>query len=206
MKKGILLLLLISSVFVHAQQTLKDALFSGKLKSDTGTVIRKGEDLTSKIDTARKATVDPVKTKPTLVVSDSLKKGVTNQTPPTDDTAVTDSVATTTNVSKQNSTGAKNNTAIWKDYMANIISVLKTEVLPSKKIKKDTYSVSVSYSIAIDGQTTVTDVSIYPENPFLQQQIKDRLAQDTPRLNPVLSDSGAPRKTNKKYNFSIEKE
>src|SRR4051812_42051893 len=63
MKKGILLLLLISSVFAHSQ-SLKDALFGGKLKNDPGTVIRKGDDLSAKIDTAHKlAAVDTVKAK-----------------------------------------------------------------------------------------------------------------------------------------------
>lgn len=90
--------------------------------------------------------------------------------------------------------------------MTNIANVLKAEVLPSKKIKKDTYTILVSYSIATDGQTTVTDVFVSPENQFLQQSIKDRLTQDLPKLSPTLSDSGVPRKTNKKYSFSITKE
>ncbi len=55
MKKGILFLLLISSVFAHAQ-SLKEALYGGKLKNQPGTVIHKGDDLSSKMDTASKAT------------------------------------------------------------------------------------------------------------------------------------------------------
>jgi hypothetical protein len=54
MKQAILLLLLASSVFANGQ-SLKEALFSGKLKNEAGTVIRKGDDLASKMDTARKA-------------------------------------------------------------------------------------------------------------------------------------------------------
>ena len=55
MKKGFLLLLLISSFFANAQ-SLKEALYGGKLKNEAGTVIRKGDDLSTKIDTATKAT------------------------------------------------------------------------------------------------------------------------------------------------------
>ncbi len=53
MKKGILFLLLISSMFAEAQ-TLKETLYRGKLKNQPGTVIRKGDDLSTKMDTVRK--------------------------------------------------------------------------------------------------------------------------------------------------------
>ena len=48
--------LLVSAV-VFSQSSLKDALYSGKLRLDTGTVIRKGEDLSSRIDTSTKKPV-----------------------------------------------------------------------------------------------------------------------------------------------------
>ena len=76
MKKGILLLFVITAVTANAQ-TLKDALYGGKLKTDSGTVIKKGDDLSTKIDTSRKKPVEPEKTKLTLVVADSAAKKIT---------------------------------------------------------------------------------------------------------------------------------
>src|SRR4051794_38577214 len=62
MKKGILFLLLVASFSAKAQ-SLKDLLYSGKLKNDSNTVIRKTDDLSTKIDTtSRKKTVEAQKT------------------------------------------------------------------------------------------------------------------------------------------------
>ena len=50
----IIFLFSLGAVISSHAQSLKDLLFSGKLKNDSGTVIRKGEDLTGKLDTAAK--------------------------------------------------------------------------------------------------------------------------------------------------------
>jgi hypothetical protein len=55
MKKGLLLFLLMSSAFFVEAQSLKEALFSGKLKSQTGKVVKKGDDLKALADSARQA-------------------------------------------------------------------------------------------------------------------------------------------------------
>lgn len=52
----------------------------------------------------------------------------------------------------------------------------------------------VDYEIGLDGQVTVTNVFPSPENKYIQEQVKERLSIDTPRLNPVLSGNGKPRK------------
>lgn len=77
MKKGILILLLFCSVFADAQ-SLKDALFSGRLKNDNNTVIRKGDDLSAKmVDTTRRATVDTIiRFKGDSLTLDSIAKGM----------------------------------------------------------------------------------------------------------------------------------
>ena len=58
MKKVILFLSILIALQGNSQ-TLKDALFGGKLKTDSNTVLRKGEDLSSKIDSNRKKPVEP---------------------------------------------------------------------------------------------------------------------------------------------------
>jgi hypothetical protein len=216
MKKGILFLLLIASNFAEGQ-SLKEALYGGKLKNAPGSVIRKGDDLTTKMDTIRKTSAnDTGITKGKVLTVDSSTKRGTIQT----DSAVisgmdkkdnisgsTNTAApNTSNASKENTASVKDNNVTWKDYINAVTSTLKTEVLPSKKIKRETYYVSVSYAIGTDGQVAINNVLLTPENAFLQQQIKDRLAIDAPRLNPVLSSSGTPRKASKNYNFTLSKE
>lgn len=195
MKKGILFLLLVSTLTSNAQ-SLKDALYGGKLKTDSGTVIKKGDDLSSKIDTSKKKPVEPEKTKITAVAMDS---SITKMTVQTDSAAIV--------VKKlDNNTVSKDNNKIWKEFMDTVISTLKQEVMTSKKIKKGDYYVMVDYEIGLDGQVTVTNVFPSPENKYIQEQVKERLSIDTPRLNPVLSGNGKPRKVVKRTNFTITKD
>ncbi|MBK8702106.1 MAG: hypothetical protein IPN29_22075 [Saprospiraceae bacterium] len=195
MKIGILFLLLVTTVTTNAQ-SLKDALYGGKLKTDSGTVIKKGDDLSSKIDTSTKKPVEPVKTKPLTVARDS---SITNITVATDAAAIVDNKTDKT-------TAVKDNNKTWKEFMDTVISTLKQEVMTSKKIKKGDYYVMVDYEIGLDGQVTVTNVFPSPENKYIQEQVKERLSIDTPRLNPVLTGNGKPRKVVKRTNFTITKD
>ncbi len=194
MKKGILFLLLAATVSANAQ-SLKDALYSGKLKMDSNSVIRKGDDLSSRIDTSsKKQAAAPEKAKIAAVSFDSANKLVATDLP----TGGADI--------KDNNATVKNNNALWKEYMDSLLSTLKTDVLPSKKIKSDTYYLYVDYEIGADGQVNVTNVVSSPENSFLQEQVKQRLLLSAPQLAPVLDSSNKPRKVKRKYNFNITKE
>lgn len=72
-----MILLLFCSVFADAQ-SLKDALFSGRLKNDNNTVIRKGDDLSARmVDTTRRAAVDTIiRFKGDSLTLDSIAKGM----------------------------------------------------------------------------------------------------------------------------------
>ncbi len=188
MKKGIFLVLLISSFTVNGQK-LKDLLYTGKLKSDSGTVIRKDDDLSLKIDTGRKQPVDPEKKNLKVTVPDPSMKELTTQI----------------DIKSIPSDALKDNNKIWKAYMDSFISALKEEVLTSKKIKSGTYYVLVDYEIGIDGQVSINNVFPSPENSFLQQKVKERLTLTAPLMNPVLASNGKPRKVIKKYNFNLTK-
>jgi hypothetical protein len=205
MKKAILFLLIAAGSITVNAQSLKDLLYRGKLKKDSSSVIRQGDDLSSKIDTSSKKPAEPQKTA-TAAVSIDPSKAVNSIDPATDATGIKDSVATAGTEAKDNTASVKNNNKIWKEYMDSLVSILKTEVLPSKKIKKDTYYLYVEYEIGTDGQVTVTNVVSAPENTFLQQQVKDRLLLGAPQLSPVLDSSNKARKVKRKYNFNITKE
>jgi len=215
MKKVILFLLLIGSIFAEAQ-TLKEALYGGKLKNQPGSVIRKGDDLTTKMDTIRKTSAnDSGITKMTVLIADSLAiRGLQTDSVVISGMDKKDNISGTTNIaepktattSKENTAVLKENNVAWKEYIDSVTSILKAEVLPTKKIKNGTYYVTVSYAIGADGQVAINNVLLTPENSFLQQQIKDRLNLDAPRLNPVLTSAGTPRKSSKNYNFTLSKE
>lgn len=195
MKKGMLFLFLLSAVTVNSQ-SLKDALYGGKLKTDSGTVIKKGDDLSTKIDTSRKKPVEPEKTKLTTVSVDSSAKSMTSQP----------DAATSNGAGKmENTSVTKDNNRIWKEFVDSVTSTLNAEVMTSKKIKKGDYYLTVDYEIGLDGQVTITNIYPSPENKFLEEQVKERLGIDTPKLNPVLSSNGKPRKVVKRFNFTLTK-
>ena len=205
--------MLFVSVFADAQ-SLKEALYGGKLKNTSGTVIRKGDDLTTKMDTARKAETDDTVKAAAPAANASAKTPI--QTDSITASAATTTTATTTSVDEAEPAAAtappetpaasKTNNTIWKAYADSVAGAFKAEALSSKKVKRGSYFVTVSYAIETDGMTSVSDVFVSPENDYLQQQIKDRMAIDSPRLSPVLNSAGAPRKVTRKYNFTVVKE
>ena len=195
MKKAILFLLVIITVTANSQ-SLKDALYGGKLKTDTGSVLRKGDDLSTKIDTGRKKPIEPEKNKSVALTMDSIKKWTSQP-----------NAATIVAAGKMdNNAVAKDNNKLWKEFLDSLISTLKQEVLTSKKINKGDYYITVDYTIATDGQVAITNVLLVPENKFLEEQVKERLGIDTPKLNPVVGGNGQPRKVVKRSNFTLNKD
>jgi hypothetical protein len=193
MKRGIFFLLLVTTVSANAQ-TLKDALYGGKLKTDSGTVIKKGDDLSTKIDSNRKKPVEPEKTKPVTAIPDVSKEKTS---------AVNDTIAAVGKTDPALVT--KDNNKIFKEFIDAAIVTLNTEVMSSKKIKKGDYFMMVDYAIEMDGKITINNVYPTPENKFLEEQVKERLSIDTPQLSPVLAGNGKPRKVMKRYNFTLTK-
>ena len=204
---------------VASGQSLKEALYGGKLKNDAGSVIRKTDDLSTKIDTTTRkpAQIDSAQLKAALPMADAaIKKPVpagevtTVQSVPTNAaSAGNDGAASVTAEAIPAPVAAtvapKDNNTLWKDFMAAFQPAIKSDVLPSKKVKKGIYSVMVSYTIDTAGQTAVTDVFVAPENDYLKDQVKNRLT-DTPRMAPVLNSTGAARKVTKRYSFTVTKD
>ena len=197
-----MLFLFVAFTVTANAQSLKDALFSGKLKTDSGTVIKKGDDLSTKIDTARKKPVEQEKNKLNPVAMDpSIKKMTTTN-------SITTTVDTTSLAAAgtlENTAAPKDNNKTWKEFSDAVISTLKTEVMNSKKIKKGDYFIMVDYAIELDGKVTINNVYPTPENKFIEEQVKERFSIDTPQLNPVLASNGKPRKVIKRQNFTLTK-
>jgi len=205
MKKTLMLLLLVSSFSANSQK-LKDLLYSGKMRTDSNTVVRKGDDLSTKIDTGTKKPVEVEK--PQTTVAQNTPQTVTpTSTETTIKVDVADNAGTTVVAPPETVPSApKNNTKIWKEYSDSLVATFKTELLPNKKIKKDTYFVIAEYEIGTDGVVTIGNVTTTPENSFLQDEIKKRLEMTVPQMAPVLDSTGKARKTKRKFNFSMVKE
>lgn len=223
MKKGILAVLLMGSLAVQGQ-SLRDALYSGRLKAQPGTVIRKGDDLKSLMvdsvqqkavrDSAAMAATNTIDSaaRNGVVATDSARSTAAATAANANDVVVIDSGATATAEPEATATPVapapkpKDNNALVRDYMTTVAATLTAEALPNKKVKKGTYYVTVSYAIETDGQLTVSDVFVMPENSYLQQQTKDRITLEAPKLQPVLNSSGTPRKVTRKHNLTLTKE
>jgi hypothetical protein len=195
MKKGILFLFLAGTITTNAQ-SLKDALYGGKLKTDSGTVIRKTDDLSNLIDTASKVS-QVNKTKSDLSAKDSTIQL----------NAVKTITETTTEENKPDTKEeTKDNDQVWSEFMETELIYFNDEILTSKKIKSGTYYIMVDYEIDTEGQVNIMNIYPAPENKFLAEQIKERLTLTAPDLSPILTSTGKPRKVNRKYNFTLTKE
>ena len=211
MKKGILLIIIAAISCTVKAQSLKDLLYSGKLKNDSGSVVRKGDDLSTKIDTTTKKKTAELpksnmagKDSATVAASSSqTDTGTASATPAAGNINTPGNATVTTNNAASN--GPRDNNVIWKQFIDSSVSTWKTEVLPNKKIKSGTYYVLVEYEIGTDGQIAINNVSCSPENTFLQQQIKSTLTLTAPQMNPVIFSNGNARKASKKYNFTLVK-
>ena len=206
-------------------QSLKETLFSGKLKSDSGTVVRKSDDLSTKIDTTPRKQVEQPKLAPPMTVDGSgrLVPGevaagtvTPSGTPVTTTTATTtttvinaDGTTTTTTVPVTDAVVAekpKDNNSVWKSFIDEFTGNLRTDVMPNKKIKNGTYSVLIDYNIETDGAITINSVSSSPKSDYLEEQVRNRLTLSAPAMTPLLGTNGKPRKAaNRKQTIMLVK-
>jgi hypothetical protein len=168
-------------------QTLKDALFGGRLKSDTGMVVKKGDSLKLLPDSLVKKRIDSLKK--TAKITDSLK-----------------AISADSSLAATRANTPKDNDKLWKQFIDEYSAVIKSEVLPSSKIKKGTYTLYIDCMIETDGSVTTSNIICIPENSYLVEQVKARMMANTPQLNPVLMSNGKPRKTLKKQVLTFVKD
>lgn len=221
MKSLFLVILLFGGFAAQAQekekQSLKNLLFSGKLKKDSTGVIRSTDDLSSKIDTSTKKETAPVVTnQPAANVQQDKNAAVPKENAATGVAATgvaatgTDAVMTKTDSAAVAplavTAPAKTNTKLWKEYSDSLVRTLGDEVLKSKQVKKNTYYLMVDYEIAPDGQVTFTNLTSTPENAFLTAQVRQIMDSTPLRLNPVTDSSNQGKKVKRKQQIVITKE
>jgi len=197
-------------------QSLKDALYSGKLKADTGAVLKKGDSLKIKENMAQKIVDDSIRKTMPVVVAQPAPAA---QTPMlvADSTAVvntdgtiqstTDGTATTPAKPALVLTGdpVSDNNKVWKNFADSLKTSIQAEVMTSNKVKSGNYAVIIEYEIGVDGQISLTSVSSDPKSSYLEQQLRDRITYNAPQMSPVLT-NGKPRVVKKKQVMSFIKQ
>ena len=158
-------------------QSLRDSLFSGKLKADSALVAK------SKIvkDSTKKAEIDSTTGK---VVADS---------------AITQIVPVKTEMKYSD------NNKVWKKFVDEYTPVINSEMLTSKKIKKGGYTVTLEYEIGTDGVVTTKNIICDPKSEQLTELIRERMMSNAPKLAPQIV-NGVPRKSNKRQVLIFVKE
>ena len=130
MKKRIFLatLLFATAGLSVKAQSLKELLYSGKLKSDTGSVVRKTDDLSSKIDTStRKPVAAPTSTVQSTLTVDSSGKTVVVET------AVPAMMFDSTGAVVPVSSTPRDNEEVMKEYVDQLTADIRRDVLTNKK-------------------------------------------------------------------------
>jgi len=185
MNRLFLLAVLFISSSCFAQKSLRDSLFSGKLKADSALVAK------SKVN-EEKAKEDSIK----KVQIDSLKKIGADTTQITG-TASAGPIKTELKYSDNNKT--------WKKFTDEYTKIITTEMATTKKIKKGGYTVTLEYEIGVDGVVSAKNIICDPKSEALIDLINQRMMANAPQLAPQIV-NGAPRKSSKRQILVFMKE
>jgi hypothetical protein len=162
-------------------QSLRDSLFGGKLKADTGkTIVSK--------DTS-KYTPPKVYNATTAVQGDSKKTEIAKP-----DESMPDSLNKTF-YQKQK---------LWKRFIDVNTPIISQQADGNRKVKKGAYTIDIEYEIGLNGRVTTTGITCNPPNDFLVEQFTE-LMKRAPILSPPVYADGKPRKLNATQSVTIVK-
>ena len=176
MNRIFLLAVLFISSSCFAQRSLRDSLFSGKLKADSALVAS------------------------SKVVKDSTKKTEVDQLNKTvADTSVTQSISAKPELKYSD------NNKTWKKFTDEYTKIITTEMATTKKIKKGGYTVTLEYEIGTDGAVSTKNIICDPKSEALIDLINERMMANAPPLAPQIV-NGVPRKSSKRQILVFVKE
>ena len=177
MNRIFLILVLFISSTCFSQKSLRDSLFSGKLKADSALVAK------SKIvkDSTKKTEIDPATGK--TEVDPAIKQ----------------------NSAEKTELKYSDNNRTWKKFVDEYTKIINTEMLTTKKIKKGGYTVTLEYEIGTDGVVSTKNIICDPKSETLVNLIQERMMPNAPQLAPQVV-NGAPRKSSKRQILVFVKE
>jgi hypothetical protein len=184
---------LVSLMFITSSvmaQRLRDSLFGGRLKVDTGkTFVSKdtGKYVAPKVYDAGTSSSA---TTPTTTSSTNPAKAVIAKP----DASMPDSLNKTF-YQKQK---------LWKRFIDVNTPIIAQQADDTRKVKKGEYTVDIEYEIGLNGRVTTTGVTCTPPNDFLVEQVTE-LMKRAPVLSPPVYSDGQPHKLNAKQSITIVK-
>ena len=161
-----------------AQKSLRDSLFSGKLKADSALVA------SSKIvkDSSKKTEVDQL-----TKISTDTTTGVKLNNPEKTELKYSD------------------NNKTWKKFTDEYTKIITAEMANTKKVKKGGYTITLEYEIGTDGIVSTKNIICDPKSEALINLINERMMANAPQLAPQIV-NGAPRKSSKRQILVFVKE
>ena len=176
MNRLFLLAVLFISSNCFAQKSLRDSLFSGKLKADSALVA------SSKIvkDSSKKTEIDQFN----KTVSDTSVKQGSAEKP---------------------ELKYSDNNRTWKKFTDEYTKIINAEMSNTKKIKKGGYTITLEYEIGTDGVVSTKNIICDPKSEALIDLINQRMMANAPQLAPQIV-NGAPRKSSKRQILVFVKE
>ena len=184
---------LVSLMFITSSvmaQRLRDSLFGGRLKADTGkTFVSKdtGKYVAPKVYDAGTSSSA---TTPTTTSSSNPTKAVIAKP----DASMPDSLNKTF-YQKQK---------LWKRFIDVNTPIIAQQADDTRKVKKGEFTVDIEYEIGLNGRVTTTGVTCTPLNEFLVEQVTE-LMKRAPVLSPPIYSDGQPHKLNAKQSITIVK-
>ncbi|MFI5129314.1 MAG: hypothetical protein ACHQFX_04955 [Chitinophagales bacterium] len=170
---------------VIAQQRLRDSLYGGRLKADTGKtfvskdtskyVVLKNENVSVQPNPGTKTAASTVAIiKPDESMPDSLNKLF---------------------YSKQK---------LWKRFIESNTLIISQQADDTRKVKKGTYEIEVDYEIGVNGRVSTKGITCNPPNEYLTEQVTE-LMKRPPVLSPPIYSDGKPRVLAAKQPITIVK-
>lgn len=175
MKISFLIIVVLFASSVMAQ-SLKDSLFGGKIKADTGrTFVSK--------DTSKYVPVVPMKNE-TISSQPGEKKKVGNSNIEMNkpDASMPDSL-NKLYYAKQKQ---------WKRFIETNTQLISQQANDSRKVKKGEYAIEIEYEVGLNGRVTTKGITCNPPNEFLTEQVTEFMKRP-PVLSPPIYADGKPR-------------
>lgn len=154
-----------------SSQTLREKLYGGQVKADTGTVLVSND--TSKY---------VIQQNETISATVPGEKRNNNAVIASGNEAMPDSL-NKLYYSKQK---------LWKRFIENNTNIINDQVNDNRKVKKGTYNVEIEYEIGLNGRITTRSVTVEPNNPYILDHFNE-LMKRTPVLSPPIYADGKPR-------------
>lgn len=177
-------------------QSLRDSLFGGKLKVDTGKTYASkdtGKYVPSKYSAPKVYNAGTVTSS-----TDANKVTTVNEGNKTEivkpDESMPDSLNKTF-YQKQK---------LWKRFIDVNTPIITQQADDTKKVKKGEYTIEVEYKIGLNGRVTTTGITSTPNNDYLVEQVTE-LMKRAPVLAPPIYSDGKPRELNAKQTITIIK-